>query len=132
MDNNNFGSLLIYDLKDIESIKSKNKDELYQLLHIIVEEIMDMNIIGEPTFEYFQDNEYNHSRGLTGFSATCIISLSSITLHICDIQKTAYIDIFTCCKIDEDITFNISKTLKRFFEPSQIRTKIIHRGVGWN
>jgi S-adenosylmethionine/arginine decarboxylase-like enzyme len=132
MDNNNFGSLLIYDLKDIESVKSKDKEELYELLHIIVEEIMEMNIIGEPIFEYFEDNEYNRRKGLVGYSITCIISLSSITFHICDIQKTAFIDIFTCCKIDEDITFNISNTLKRFFKPSQIRTKIINRGVGWN
>jgi S-adenosylmethionine/arginine decarboxylase-like enzyme len=128
----NFGTLLIYDLKDIESIKSTDKKKLNGLLHIIVETIMNMNIIGEPVFEYFEDNYYNRSRGLIGYSITCIISLSSITFHICDIQKTAYIDIFTCCKINDDITFNISNILKEFFEPSQIRTKIIHRGVGWN
>jgi S-adenosylmethionine/arginine decarboxylase-like enzyme len=93
---------------------------------------MDMDIIGDPTFEYFKDNPYNRSKGLIGYSITCIISLSSITFHICDIQKTAYIDIFTCCKINDDMTFNISNTLKEFFQPSQIRTKIIHRGLGWN
>ena len=125
----NFGTLLIFDLKDIESINSKDKDKLNELLHIMVYDIMKMKIIGSPIFEYFEDNEYNHNKGLTGFSATCIISLSSITLHICDIQKTAYIDIFTCCELNDEMTFNINNTLKEFFEPSQIKRKIINRGI---
>jgi S-adenosylmethionine/arginine decarboxylase-like enzyme len=128
----NFGTLLTYDLKDIDGDKSKDEVELNRLIHVLVVHIMNMSIIGKPVFEYFENNLFNNKLGLVGFSITCIISLSSITFHICDIQKTAYIDIFTCCRLTKDMTDEINRTLNEFFRPSLMRNKIIERGIGWN
>ena len=47
-------------------------------------------------------NDYNRIRDIVRFSVVQVISLSSITLHLNDISKTAYIDVFTCSNIDVD------------------------------
>lgn len=127
MDNNNFGTLLIYDLKDIKG-NTTDKSYLKDFIEKLVD-IMDMTIIGTPQFEYFPYNAYNVERGLVGYSITAIISLSSITIHICDIQKTAYIDCFTCCRVDNDIKNKINHLINEFFNPDEIYTKEIKRGL---
>ena len=128
----NFGSLLIFDLKDIDPTNITNEYLLRNLLKTIVEDIMEMKIIQQPMFEYFEDNEYNREKGLIGYSITCIISLSSITVHICDIQKTAFFDIFTCCILTDTMIDEINQVLFNFFKQKETRTKLIPRGVNMN
>lgn len=123
-----FGWLSIYDLNSCE-FPFTDKSYLQNFLKILVEDIMDMKMIGTPQFEYFEDNEYNRERGLVGFSITTIISLSSITIHICDIQKTAYIDIFSCCNLNNKMKKEINELIKLVFKPNGIKKKIIKRGV---
>ena len=123
-----FGWLSIYDLHNCE-FPFTDKSYLQNFLKILVQDIMDMKIIGTPQFEYFEDNEYNRQRGLIGFSITTIISLSSITIHICDIQKTVYIDIFSCCKLNKEIKRQINELIKLVFKPNVIKKKIINRGI---
>lgn len=123
-----FGWLSIFDLNDCE-FPFTDKSYLQNFLKILIEDIMEMKMIGTPQFEYFEDNEYNRERGLIGFSITTIISLSSITIHICDIQKTAYIDIFSCCKLNNEMKKQITDLIKLVFKPNGIKRKIIKRGI---
>lgn len=127
MDNKkNFGSLLIYDCKNCKG-EINDKKILSSFLDNLVEGIMNMKIINK-TFEWFDDNSYNRQRNLVGYSITAIISLSSITIHICSQLKTAYIDIFTCCNIDENDKNKILDLIKKVFKPDLIKGKYIERG----
>ena len=123
-----FGWLSIYDLKGCKGNIS-NVKILSNFLEVLVENVMGMNIVGTPQFQYFQDNDYNRERDLVGYSITCIISLSSITIHICELSKTAYIDIFSCCELDESIENQCLNLIKSIFEPDEVRGKIIRRGI---
>jgi S-adenosylmethionine/arginine decarboxylase-like enzyme len=128
MDNKkNFGTLLIYDCKNCEG-EINDKKILSSFLDNLVEGIMNMKIINK-TFEWFDDNSYNRQRKLVGYSITAIISLSSITIHICSQLKTAYIDIFTCCSINENDKNKILYLIKKVFKPDLIRGKYIDRGL---
>lgn len=85
---------------------------------------MEMKKKGETLFEYFEDNEYNRERDIVGYSVVQIISLSNITLHINDISKTMYINIFTCSILDED---KIMKIVRNYFNPEHYRCLMIER-----
>lgn len=126
MENKKFGSLLIFDLKEVSG-DTTDKITLNHFINTLVYDIMEMSIIGTPQFEYFPYNAYNIQRNLVGYSITTIISLSSITIHICDIPKTAYIDIFTCCEIDNTIIDKIESLIREVFKPTTIYHKQIDR-----
>lgn len=123
-----FGWLSVYDLKNCKG-DINNRLLLSNFLEVLVENVMGMNIIGIPQFQYFEDNEFNRERDLIGYSITCIISLSSITIHICELSKTAYIDIFSCCELNDELDNQILNLIKSVFEPDKIRGKIIKRGI---
>jgi S-adenosylmethionine/arginine decarboxylase-like enzyme len=69
----------------------------------LVNNVLKMKKKGDTVFEYFEDNEYNRERDIVGYSVVQVISLSSIVLHLDDISRTCYIDIFTCgdLKLDD-------------------------------
>lgn len=125
---NSFGWLSIYDLNGCNGLIN-NKEILLSFLKILVNDIMKMEIVGLPQFEYFPDNSFNRENDLIGYSITCIISLSSITIHICELSKTAYIDIFSCCKLTDDIENDINNLIKSVFNPVEVKGKIIKRGI---
>jgi len=122
-----FGSLLIYDLKDCNNFNNmKDIDVLQYFINNIIK-IMNMNKVGNTVFEYFESNEFNIVNDLVGFSITQIISMSSITVHICELSKSVYIDIFTCCNINDDILYELKIFITYIFDPSNIQHKLINR-----
>jgi len=123
-----FGSLLIYDLECCNG-NIDDKDLLQSFINELVIDIMKMKIIGDTQFAYFEPNDFNIKNDLVGFSITTIISLSSITIHICEISKRAYIDIFTCCSIDNDIEMKIKELIIKVFNPMDINKRIIERPI---
>ena len=57
-----------------------------------------------------------------GYSVSQIISLSNITMHINEISRTMYMDIFTCGSLDDsDITLLFSD----FFKAKKIKKQRI-------
>ncbi len=123
-----FGSLLIFDLDNCNG-NINDKDLLQSFINELVIDIMQMKIIGETQFAYFEPNEFNIKNDLVGFSITTIISLSSITIHICDLSKKAYIDIFTCCSVNDEMVMKIKDLIIKVFNPMDINKKIIERPV---
>lgn len=95
-----FGKHLIIDGYGCEG-DITNKDYLQKFIDKLVLDILNMKKMGETLFIYFEDNEYNRERDIVGFSIVQIISLSNITLHINELSKTFYLDIFTCGDINE-------------------------------
>lgn len=121
-----FGCVLIFDLKDCLTHYLNDKLILQHLIDNIIS-IMNMKAVGNTVFEYFEANEFNISNDLVGYSITQIISMSSITIHICEISKNVYIDIFTCCKLNEDIINKIQTYIELIFNPTSLKHQIINR-----
>ena len=101
-----------------------DKDFLQEFINKLVIDILFMKKIGETIFEYFEDNEYNRERDIVGYSIVQIISLSNITLHINEISKTFYLDIFTCGDIIED---KILDFVKSYISPIGFNYKLLER-----
>lgn len=122
-----FGTLLIYDLKNCESPDLNNKEVLQKFIDVLVEYVMEMKKVGDTKFEYFDRTPFNVANDLVGYSITQIISLSSITIHICEISKNLYLDCFTCCKINDKIKEDILQLIKMTFKPTSLEIKFIDR-----
>ena len=94
-----------------------NKDHIQAFINTLVEK-MGMTKKGDTIYQYFPDNEYNRERDIVGFSVVQIISLSNITLHINEISKTIYLDVFTCGSLDETV---VSLLFSDFFKPKKMK-----------
>ena len=94
-----FGTHLILDADDCQG-KINDRKHIQSFINTLVKE-MGMKKVGETIFEYFEDNDYNRERDIVGWSVVQIISLSSIVIHINEISRTMYRDVFTCDHLDE-------------------------------
>ncbi len=117
-----FGTLLIIDADCCEG-DITNKNHIQQFIDKLVEE-MGMKKKGETVFEYFEDNEYNRERDIVGYSVFQCISLSSIVIHINDISRTMYLDVFTCSDLDET---KVGLLFSDYFKPKRIKKRIFTR-----
>ena len=99
------------------------KDHIQNFINNLVD-LMEMKKKGDTIFEYFDDNEYNRERDIVGYSVVQIISLSNITIHINDISKTIYLDIFTCGLLDET---KISILFCDYFKPNKLKKNMLIR-----
>jgi S-adenosylmethionine/arginine decarboxylase-like enzyme len=79
-----------------------------------------MKAYGKPRIQHF--GEGNKS----GYTLVQLIETSNITGHFCDESGDAYLDIFSCKHFCEHTA---SKTIQKWFEPSQIDMKLIERDV---
>jgi len=126
MGHKSFGTLLIFDCKDCSSIYFNDKNMLQYFIDTIIK-IMNMKAVGNTIYEYFPSNQFNIDNDLVGYSITQIISMSSITIHICELSKRVYIDIFTCASITNEIKNNLNNLIYKIFDPSKINHQVIIR-----
>ena len=120
-----FGTLLIFDCKNCRG-EINDKQTIQTLIDDMVE-TMEMKKVGETIFEWFDMNEFNIENDLVGYSVCQIISMSSITIHICSLSKRVYLDCFTCCQINEELINRLSNLITWSFTPETIEKKIINR-----
>ena len=85
---------------------------------------LEMKKKGETLFDYFEDNDDNRELDIVGWSVVQIISLSSIVIHINEISRTVYLDVFTCGDL-EDLT--VTLLFSEIFKPKKIKKQIITR-----
>ena len=119
-----FGTLLIIDADCCEG-NITSKEHIQEFINKLVED-MGMKKVGDTIFEYFLSNQYNRKRDIVGYSVVQIISLSSITIHINEISRTIYTDIFTCGDLDET---RICLLFSDFFIPTKIKKQLISRNA---
>jgi len=119
---NCFGKLLILDCDDCKGIID-HKNYIQTFIDNLVEE-MGMKKKGDTIFEYFEDNDYNRQRDIVGYSVVQIISLSNITIHINEISRTMYLDVFTCGDLNEEKVISL---VNDYFKPTKIKNKVITR-----
>lgn len=87
-------------------------------------ELSKMKKKGETIFTYFEDTEFNRSRDIVGWTVFQCISLSNVTIHINEISKTIYFQIFTCGKINETLIYPL---FMNYFKPQTIKKLILNR-----
>ena len=119
---NCFGKMLILDCDDCNGIID-NKNYIQTFIDNLVEG-MGMKKKGDTIFEYFEDNDYNRQRDIVGYSVVQIISLSNITIHINEISRTIYLDVFTCGDLNEEKFISL---VNDYFKPTKIKNKVITR-----
>ena len=117
-----FGTHLILDADDCQG-KLKDQKHIQEFIDTLVKE-MGMKKVGETIFEYFEDNDYNRERDIVGYSIVQIISLSNITIHINEISRTIYLDVFTCGDLDDT---KIGLIFSDFFQAQKIKKRILTR-----
>ena len=122
--NKPFGTHLILDADECEG-NITSKAHIQEFINKLVED-MGMKKVGETIFEYCEDNDYNRERDIVGYSVVQIISLSSITIHINEISRTIYTDIFTCGELDET---RVCLLFSDFFKPTKIKKQLISRNA---
>jgi len=117
-----FGIHFILDADQCEG-DLKDKKHIQSFIDTLVDKL-DMKKKGETVFEYFEDNDYNRERDIVGWSVVQIISLSNITIHINEISRTIYLDVFTCGDLDDS---KVTLLVSDFFKPTKIKKQIIYR-----
>ena len=114
-----FGYHLILD-SIVESNKLNDREYIQKFIDELVSKL-GMKKKGETIFEYFEDNDYNRERDIVGRSVVQIISLSNITIHINEISRTIYLDIFTCGDLDD---LKVTLLFSDYFKAKKIKKTI--------
>lgn len=127
MENKPFGKELILDCDDCQG-NITSKDIIQEFIDILVKEL-DMKKKGETIFEYFENTDYNRERDIVGYSVVQIISLSNITLHINEISKTVYLNLFTCGNMNQD---KVVFLFNNYFRPMKVKKQILIRDAKGN
>lgn len=117
-----FGRHLIIDANKCNGNIS-NRKHIQSFIDVLIDEL-GMKKKGETIFEWFEYNDYNIERDIVGWSVVQIISLSSITIHINEISRTIYLDLFTCGNLDENKVLEIFRDV---FKPTRIKKQILIR-----
>ena len=117
-----FGVHYILDADNCEG-EIKDRKHIQDFIDTLISKL-GMKKKGETVFEYFEDNDYNRERDIVGWSVVQIISLSNITIHINEISRTIYLDVFTCGELD-DLT--VSLLFSDFFKATKMKKQIIYR-----
>jgi S-adenosylmethionine/arginine decarboxylase-like enzyme len=124
MDNKPFGYILMLDAAGCSG-NITSKDHIQTFVNELVK-VMKMDKKGDTIFEYFEDTPFNRDNDIIGYSVVQIISLSNITIHINEISRTIYLDVFTCGNLDEIL---IRLLFCDYFLPKTLKSKIVVRNA---
>lgn len=117
-----FGSHLIIDANECQG-DIKDKKHIQNFIDDVCE-LSKMKKMGDTIFTYFEDNYFNRKNDIVGWTIFQCISLSNITIHINEISKTIYFEIFTCGSLKEDL---ISVLFNNYFIPKTIKKIKLNR-----
>jgi S-adenosylmethionine decarboxylase len=112
-----WGQSLSIDLGGCNDYLLTNPEKLKEFSKKICKEI-DMVPFGEPIIHRFGEGS------LEGYSMMQFIMTSSITVHLDEVEKRAFIDIFSCKRFDVKAA---KKFCKNFFKAKKIRAKNLYR-----
>lgn len=113
-----FGYHLMLDCSGCDTAAMKQKTVCYNFIKELVPAI-GMEAHGEPIIEYLLPEDPK-----VGYSIMQLITTSSITAHLMELNGTAYFDIFSCKEFDLDTAQNI---IVKYFSPQKMRVNFITR-----
>lgn len=112
-----WGQLTIIDLSECEEKFLKDKEYLEEFFLKLCGKI-EMKAVGEPIVKRFGNKEFE------GFSGVQLIETSSISVHLDEVGKRAFIDIFSCKEFDKDVAEEFSK---EYFKSKKSKSRTIMR-----
>lgn len=98
-----------------------HKEAISVFVKELVNEI-DMVAYGEPIIVHFAE----HSHEAAGYSLVQLIETSAITGHFSDNNRDAYLDIFSCKRIDQVVAIAV---VEKHFSPKKIHAAFLERGI---
>ncbi len=87
-------------------------------------ELIEMEAVGRPQFTYLSPTPE-----LAGFTAFQLIQTSSIVIHLCDLPRTAYFNIFSCKRYNSEEALLFTK---EFFKAETWVATTIYRNEHGN
>jgi len=117
-----FGHILMLDCDKCEG-KINDKQHIQEFINKLVDN-MNMKKMGDNVFIYFENNEYNRERDIVGYTVFQCISLSNITMHINEISRTIYLDVFSCSELDD---IEIAILFSEYFKPTKMKKQRLIR-----
>ena len=102
-----FGYHLILDIFDCNVESIRDEAVIREFLNVLLYKIK-MKKMAEPSFIYLpDDNDYYVEKDIVRFTVFQGIETSSITIHFCEGSRTAYFDLFSCKRFDQDIVIDL-------------------------
>ena len=99
----------------------KDKTVCYNFIKELVPAI-DMIAAGEPIIEYLLPDDPK-----AGYSIMQLITTSSITAHLMEVDGTAYFDVFSCKEFEPKTAMAV---VTKYFNPMKTRVNYITRDAG--
>lgn len=112
-----WGRLATIDLYDCDKNLIKNKFQIKKFVSNLCKEI-GMKKYGETIIRKFGKNS------LKGYSVMQFIETSTVTIHFDETENRAFIDIFSCKKLDVE---KIEEFSKEFFKAKKSKTRLLVR-----
>ena len=114
-----YGYELVMDLYDCDMEVLTSRKKLKEYVDRLCK-LIKMKKFGKTLIPYFGDN----AAYTKGYSLVQLIETSSITGHFSELWKTAYINIFSCLKYDQE---KAKKFTKEFFGAKKARSRFLTR-----
>lgn len=114
-----FGYELVMDLFDCDEKAISSKKKLQEYTDRLCK-LIKMKKYGKTLLPYFGE-KIPHTKG---YSLVQLIETSSVTGHFSEYWKTAYINIFSCKKYNQDIA---KKFTREFFKVKRMKAKFLIR-----
>jgi len=114
-----YGYELVMDLYDCDMKVLTSRKKLKEYVDTLCR-LIKMKKFGKTLIPYFGDN----AAYTKGYSLVQLIETSSITGHFSELWKTAYINIFSCLKYDQE---KAKKFTKEFFRAKKARSRFLAR-----
>ena len=112
-----WGQLTIIDLSECEEKFLKDKRYLEVFFSELCKKI-EVEAVGKPLIKRCGTKEFE------GISGVQLIETSSISVHLDEVGKRAFIDIFSCKKFDKGVVEEFSK---EYFKPKGSKSRTIIR-----
>jgi len=119
-----FGYHIMVDCSDIQCDIEllNNKDYLKSFIKDMLK-ATDMTAWGSPVLQRLTVDE-GFPEHLSGYSIVQLIHTSSLTVHICDLSKTLYFDLFSCKSFKNEDVLDV---IDLYFKPLHHKLNFITR-----
>ncbi len=98
-----------------------HKEAISDFVKELVEAIK-MVAYGEPMIVHFAEHSYEAA----GYSLVQLIETSAIMGHFSDNNRDAYLDIFSCKSINQEVAIQV---VEKHFSPKKIHAAFLDRGI---
>jgi len=112
-----WGYHLLLDCSGCNHEKIANRDNIYQFVKQLVEDI-DMVAFGEPQIVDFG------SGNKAGYTLVQLIETSNICAHFVNENNTMYLDVFSCKPYNDEVVIDL---VEEYFDAKSIRASYLTR-----